>query len=206
MDWYSKLPAIDDYARAREDFRLELPETLNFAFDVIDGHAEAGDKTAYVFVPADGSESRSVSFKELRASSNRFANALLALGANPGDGVFVMLPRVPAWYDVILGCCKSATVAMPGTNLLTAKDMAYRFERSKARFAVIAAVHVEKIESIREQCPSLEHVIVVGAKHASFHSFDELMASASDTLSRDDAPTTRAGDPMLTYFTSGTTA
>jgi len=55
---------------------------------------------------------------------------------NLGDKAFIMIPRVPAWYDVMIGCCKAAIVAMPGTNLLTAKDIAYRVNKAGARIAL----------------------------------------------------------------------
>ncbi|MEL6545301.1 MAG: AMP-binding protein, partial [Myxococcota bacterium] len=200
--FYDSLPEIEDYDRARREFRLDLPETLNFGFDVIDRNRG----TAYVTVPRDGSEPRRVSFGELSESSTRFATALLALGAQAGDGLFVMLPRIPAWYDVIIGSCKAATVAMPGTNLLTAKDIAYRLKRSGARFAVVSEDHVEKVASVQRECPSLEHLIVVGAHRKGWHNFEELCASGESAADLRMFPTTRRDDPMLVYFTSGTTA
>ena len=95
---------------------------------------------------------------------------------------------------------------MPGTNLLTAKDISYRLKRSRARFAVVSEDHVEKVESVRAECPSLEHLIVVGTQRGGWHSFEELCASGEGTLERSVFPTTRREDPMLVYFTSGTTA
>ncbi|MEM6533463.1 MAG: AMP-binding protein [Myxococcota bacterium] len=200
---HERLPT--DYVSARRDFALELPEELNFGFDVIDAHP--ADAPAFIFVPNDGREAQPFSYGELAERSNRFAEGLLALGAQKGDGVFVMLPRVPAFYDTLIGCCKAGVVAMPGTNLLTAKDIAYRINRAEARFAVVAAEHVEKLDAIRAQCPTLEHTITVdpGAGD-SWHDLESLMARATGSLSRADAPVTRQEDPMLVYFTSGTTA
>lgn len=118
-----------------------------------------------------------------------------------------MLPRVPAFYDTIIGCCKAGAVAMPGTNLLTAKDIAYRIKRAGARFAVVAPEHVEKIDAIRAECPTLEFAISTGdAVSTDWHGLGVLMEDASPSLNRGDAPETRKDDLMLVYFTSGTTA
>ncbi len=96
--------------------------------------------------------------------------------------------------------------SMPGTNLLTAKDIAYRIKKAGAKLAIVTAEHVTKLEEIRGACPTLEHLVVVGGNHAGWTSYETACAAASDELSRADVPQLRAGDMMLVYFTSGTTA
>ena len=195
-----------NYAAARRDFRLDIPEHYNFGFDVIAKRAAEADKTAYIAVDAAVQTVRPVSFSDLDRASNRFVNVLLDLGAHPGDFAFVMIPRLPAWYEVIIACIKAGVVAMPGTNLLTAKDIAYRVNRSAARFAIVTADGAEKVDEIVVACPSLERLIVVGGERDDWTSYEAASSAASDELDRGRVPHSRADDLMLVYFTSGTTA
>jgi acyl-coenzyme A synthetase/AMP-(fatty) acid ligase len=111
-------PNMTDYLATRASFRLQVPEVYNYARDVVDAWAarEPG-KLALLAVAPDGGSPRRSSFADLAASSSRAANFLAAQGVRKGDRVFVMLPRIPDWYDVILGCIKLGAVPMPGTTL-----------------------------------------------------------------------------------------
>ena len=196
-----------DYDAACRDFSLEIPETFNFAFDVVAKRAAEADKTALIAIDRTGKTVVTHSYSDLDRGANRFANVLLDLGAAKGDFAFVMIPRLAAWYHVLLGCMKTGVVAMPGTNLLTAKDIEYRVNRSGAKLLVVTADHVEKVEAVRAKCPSLEHLIVVdGDPLEGWTSMAQACAAAPDTLDRTAVPPNTASDPMLIYFTSGTTS
>jgi acetyl-CoA synthetase len=200
------LPEFTDYERTRAEFSLQIPEFYNFGFDVIEKRALEADKTAFIYVARDGETIEHHSFSDLNAAANRFANVLIGLGAAAGDFAFVMIPRLPAWYQVMIGCIKTGVVAMPGTNLLQPKDIAYRINKSQAKLAIVTADATDKIEAIRAECPSLEHLIVIGGERDGWTNYETACAVASDELSRGDVPATRADDTMLVYFTSGTTA
>jgi acyl-coenzyme A synthetase/AMP-(fatty) acid ligase len=196
-----------DYAAARRDFKLEIPGNFNFAFDVVAKRAREADKTALIAIDKTGQNVVRHSYSDLDRDSSRFANVLLGLGAAKGDFAFVMIPRLPAWYHVLLGCMKTGVVAMPGTNLLTAKDIEYRVNRSKAKLLIVTSEHVEKVEAVKAKCPTLEHLIVVDGKApGGWTSMEEACATASDSLDRASVPATKSSDPMLIYFTSGTTS
>ena len=195
-----------DYEAARRAFRLEVPEFFNFAFDVVAKRARDADKTALIAVDRTGEKVERLSYADLDRASSRFANVLLGLGARKGDFAFVMIPRLPAWHHVLLGAMKCGVVAMPGTNLLTAKDIEYRVNRSGAKLAIVTPEHVAKVEAVKANCPTLEHLIVVGAAGPGWLSMPEAMAAASDVVDRDALPPSRADDPILIYFTSGTTS
>jgi acetyl-CoA synthetase len=113
-------PNMTDYLATRASFRLEVPERYNYARDVVDAWAarEPG-KLALLAVGPDGGDAHWFSFADLAASSDRAARFLAAQGVVKGDRVFVMLPRIPDWYDVVLGCIKLGAVPMPATTLLT---------------------------------------------------------------------------------------
>ena len=196
-----------DYAAARRDFKLEIPDNFNFAFDVVAKRGREADKTALIAIDKTGEHVIKHSYSDLEQNSNRFAHVLMGLGAAKGDFAFVMIPRLAAWYHVLLGCMKTGVVAMPGTNLLTAKDIEYRVNRSNAKLAIVTSEHVEKVEAVKHKCPTLEHLVVVdGQPPRGWISMEEACAAAPDSLDRASVPANLATDPMLIYFTSGTTS
>ena len=186
-----------DYASVHANFSFSVPERFNFAFDIVDQRAQQSDKIALIAINRAADAVRYYRYSDLERESNRFANALLAMGVNKGDAVLVVLPRIAAWYFVILGCTKIGAVAMPGTNQLKAKDLAYRIHRSDAKIAIVTASHTEAIESIHEHCPSLKHRIVVGAQRPGWDRFESLCEQADDRLDRSSIPATRSEETML---------
>ena len=204
------LPDMTDYEETCRQVRFEAPEHYNFGFDLIDHRAEHSDKTACVAADPRGETVIDLRFSDLSRSSNRFANVLRELGARRGDRACVMIARIPAWYDVLIGCAKAGVVAMPGTNLLTPKDIEYRTNAAKARFAIVTDDNAGKIDAIRAACPSLDRFIVISraggpeAARPGWTGFREAMDAASETFV--PARPTRADEPMLVYFTSGTTS
>ena len=200
------LPPMIDYEATRHDFAFSTPEHYNFGFDLVDRRAREADKVAFIAVERSGERIESRRFSDLRRASNRFARALLALGAGKGDFALVIIPRIPAWYEVLIGCTKAGVVAMPGTGLLTAKDIEYRINAAEAKIAIVTGEHLDKIEAIRSRCPTLAHVIAVGAERGGVVSYERACASQSDRLEAGELPPSRADEPMLVYFTSGTTS
>ncbi|MDP6345310.1 MAG: AMP-binding protein [Alphaproteobacteria bacterium] len=202
----SETQAPFDYQAARDAFELDIPEDFNFAFDILAKRAAEADKTALIAVDQSGETIEHVSYSELNGAANRFANVLTDLGAAKGDFAFVMIARIPAFHQVLFGCGKTGVVAMPGTNLLTAHDIEYRVNRSGAKLAIVTAEHAEKVEAAKPNCPTLEHLIIIGAERQGWTSLDSACAAASDQFDRGGVPPTRADDPLLIYFTSGTTS
>jgi len=205
-------PNMTDYLATRTSFRLEVPEVYNYARDVVDAWAsrEPG-KLALLAVGPDGGNPRRYSFADLAASSNRAANFLASRGVRKGDRVFVMLPRIPGWYEVMLGCIKLGAVPMPGTTLLTARDIAYRLEQAGATAAVTDAQGAGKVDEAAERLglEPLERLWVgdPGAADAvppGWSSWASGLEAASERPP--DVEPTRADDPLLIYFTSGTVA
>lgn len=194
------------YEAARKTYELDIPEHFNFAFDVIDVRAKEADKDALLAVNTEQETQLTVSFSDLARASAQFAQALMGLGLERGDAACVVIGREPAWHKVLFGCMKAGVISMPGTNLLTAKDIAYRCNQAGAKAIIISPMHVEKVDAIRAQCPTVEHFIVIGDAGDGWHSFDALCAAQDGSLTGDDVAPFKATDTMMIYFTSGTTA
>ncbi len=196
-------PNMTDYEHERRTFRLDVPERFNFAQDVVDRWArEDPDKLAMLWVGQDGEERR-LGFAYFRDASNRFANVLRSLGITKGDRVLVVLPRLPEWHVIVLGLIKLGAIPMPGTTLLTSKDIAYRIQSADAKMAITTPENAEKVERVRAECPTIERLLLVGGQRSGWERFEAAMKHASTETSLDR---TRADDPLMVYFTSGTTA
>jgi len=191
---------MTDYAATCRSFQLPTPARFNWAFDTFDAWARDPSKLALLWVAADG-QPRRFTYAELAERSRRFANALAGLGVAAGERVFVMLPRVHQWWEIVLGCIRARAVSVPGTTLLTPKDIEYRLNIAEASVVVTDEDNQEKIERVVARCPTVKHRIVVG-RGAGWHEYEPLLGRASARMAH---PRNASGDPMMIYFTSGTT-
>jgi len=116
-------------------FRWQVPDEFNFAWDVIDAYAQDRSRLALVWENEAGEEAR-YSFWDVAERSRRFANVLRALGIGRGDPVMIMLPRIPEWQIAFLGALRLGALVIPCTGQLRARDIAYRANHSEAKAIV----------------------------------------------------------------------
>ncbi|MCP3058675.1 AMP-binding protein [Myxococcus sp. K38C18041901] len=192
-----------DYAATHRDFRWERPEHFNFATDVVDRHAaERGESLALLWSDETGREQR-FTWQGVKQRSLHAAQFLTGLGLKKGDRAFIMMPRVPEWWFLVLGCIRAGIVFMPGTPMLTVKDIRYRLVAADAN-AVIADVScLERFEGLAGT-GRVETWVAVGEGAPSPWVRYESGTVGTGAHGQDFAPT-RAEDPLLIYFTSGTT-
>lgn len=195
----------DRYDVMYKDFKWRVPEYYNFGFDVVDHWAEDRTKLALISIDRFGENARYHTFFDLKVLSDKFANVLRDIGIKKGDRVLVILQSIPEWYIALIGMFKLGVVPMPGTVLLTSKDIEYRVNRSEACMVLTDMAHIRRIELIRGESPSLKHLMLVDDKREGWLNYDEEMGKASRELRQSDVGKTRSTDPMLIYFTSGTT-
>ena len=196
-----------DYREAKKNFAITVPEYFNFGFDVIDRHAEVEGKRALVWTDASGSKTKEYTFRDIMRLSNRAANVLLAAGVKKGDRVFIMLGRVPEWFFLLVACHKLGAVIMPAPVILTAGDIEYRIAKGRANVAITNnANHAKVDEAVRKiDAPFLRHKFLSDSAAPGWADFARSMEAASPDLPRTAVERTKAGDPFLIYFTSGTT-
>jgi len=193
---------LTDYDRAVREFRLDVPERFNFARDVVGSWAQNPEKLAMLWLGPDGAERR-LTFREFAERSDRFAQALQRSGVRPGDRVMVQLPRIPEWWEVLLGCFKAGAVAVPGTVLLTAKDIQYRTALADGVAYVTDAEGAAKVDQIRGECPSLDRLFQVAGEPVS-EGWRSYAGELEEADGRHQPVDTASDDPALIYFTSGT--
>jgi acyl-coenzyme A synthetase/AMP-(fatty) acid ligase len=197
------MPNMTDYEETRRTFRLEVPERFNYTLDVVQAQAE-GDpgKLALVAIEPDGHTAHRYTFGEIAAGAHRAAHLLQSLGVEKGDRVFVQVPRVVQWYEVLLGCFEIGAVPMPGTTLLMPKDIGYRVGVADATVAVTDAEGAGRVDAA--DCPTLRVKLIVGDDRQGWTRWETAKAGHPATPATTDP--TASDDPLLIYFTSGTTA
>ena len=188
----------DDYAEAYAGFRWPVLEHFNWALDYFDVWAADNQNIALWLVEESGLESR-VSFAAMRERSNRVGNLMRRAGVQRGDRVLVMLPNVVPLWEITLAAMKLGAVISPATTLLAHGDLMDRFERGGVRHVITDVAGTEKFAAI----PGSYSRIVVGGPVANWVPYTD-----ADSESAEFSPDglTRASDPFLLYFTSGTTA
>lgn len=199
------MPNMIDYETTRREFRVDIPDRFNFTQDVIGVRAaETPDKVALIAIEPDGATINRYTFRDLAEIAHSTAHVLRFHGIGFGDRVFVQLPRIVEWYAVMLGCFQIGAIPMPGTTQLTAKDQTYRINRSGAIAAICDEPGAARLNEVLDDCPSLNARFVVGAELAGWTTFGTALESALSSPAPFE-PTT-PDDPLLLYFTSGTTA
>ncbi|HTR03636.1 MAG TPA: AMP-binding protein [Thermoanaerobaculia bacterium] len=188
----------EDYDRARALFRWPELSEFNWAFDHFDVLARGNEREALRVVGDDGSETRR-SFAALSEASGRVASFLRRQGLSRGDRILVMLPNVAPLWELTLGAMKFGAVVSPASTLLTSADLAARIQRGRMRAVVTDAAGVDRIAAI----PGDFRRVLVGGRAEGWSSLDDAGSERADF--RPDGAT-RADDPLLLYFTSGTTA
>jgi acetyl-CoA synthetase len=192
-----------DYVRAYAEFRWPALDRFNWALDYFDRIAEGNSALALWIVEEDGSQSR-FSFADMAQRSARMANFLRAHGVARGDRVLLMLPNCVALWDVMLACIKLGAVMIPATTLLTPTDLQDRITRGGVRHVVCLPADAAKFDAL----PQAVWSQVAGRFAADSAPSGWTALSSSDAASATftpDAPTL-ATDPLLLYFTSGTTS
>jgi acyl-coenzyme A synthetase/AMP-(fatty) acid ligase len=198
------MPNMKDYDETRASFSLVVPDRFNAATDIVDAGARSDpDRLALRMVSPDGRTADDYSLADLMHRSNQMGHFLSDCGVSKGDRVFLMLPRVIGWYDTMLGAIKLGAIPMPGTTQLKGKDIVYRVNRAEASMVVTDPDGAAVVESIRDQCPTLKAYVVMGGGADGWMDGD----AGRDEASVDPLPgdPTASEDPMLIYFTSGTT-
>jgi acetyl-CoA synthetase len=191
----------EDYQAAAREFTWPVLDEFNWALDWFDvAAAEHPDREALRIV-ADGDAAASLTFGELAARSGQVANWLRGLGARRGDRLLLMLGNIAPLWEVILAAIKLGVVIIPATTLLGPEDLADRIDRGDVRHVVTESAQAGKFAEV----PGTWTKIAVGAGEppAGWHSYAE--ADAAPAPFTPDG-VTRASDPLLLYFTSGTTA
>jgi acetyl-CoA synthetase len=217
-DAVAALPNMPDYERARREFSwaaarkllagLPFRRGLNIAHEAVDRHAlsERAPHVAIRALSLSGSR-RDITYEQLSAESNRFANVLEHLGVGAGERVFVLLPRIPELVIAALGTLKARAVFAPLFAAFGPEPIRARAAIGRPKVLVTTrGLYRRKVAGIRDRLDSIEHVIIVpdeaGPLPTGTIDFHEALARAEE---HHTIGATLPEDPALLHFTSGTT-
>lgn len=187
-----------DYDTAVATFSWpELTGPFNWATDWFDAIARGNDRIALWIVEEDGTEEK-VTFDEMTRRSDQVATWLAGLGVGKGDRVILMLGNQTELWESMLAVAKLGAAIMPTTGALGHADLADRIERGGAGFVIANTGDASKFDAV----PGDYVRIAVGGAVSGWHSYSD--AAAVGAAAHD--PNTTVDDPLLVYFTSGTTS
>ena len=180
-------------------------DKFNFAFDIVD---ELGrkkpDKLAMIHIDNDKTETR-FTFRDMKRESSRAANYFKALGIKRGDRVMLVLRRKYQFWFSILGLHKLGAIAIPATSQLQTHDFEYRFKAAGVSAIVTTGDDTAaSVEEAEKKCGMTLTKIFVGEDREGWHNFDEEYEIYSTHVKRTDLSPC-GNDPMIMFFTSGTT-
>ncbi|QIG91415.1 MULTISPECIES: AMP-binding protein [unclassified Bradyrhizobium] len=195
-----------DYDTAVRDFRWPDPVPFNWALDWFDAelahNADSRDRPALWIVDAASGNETKLSFAALSRRSNQVANFLRAQGLKRGDHLLLLLGNVVPLWETMLAAMKLGVVVIPATTLLTADELRDRLDRGRAKAVVATQDQVAKFAGLGSD--KLVRIVVGATQTQDGWLPFEDAAKAPEAFSPDGP--TKADDPMLLYFTSGTTA
>ena len=195
-----------DYETAVRDFRWPDPVAFNWALDWFDAelarNPESKDRAALWIVDAGGNRETKLSFEKLSRRSNQVANLLRAQGLQRGDHLLLLLGNVVPLWETMLAAMKLGVVVIPATTLLTPDELQDRLDRGRARAVVASQDQVAKFAGLGEQ-QLIRIVVNAPSQEKGWLSYEK--AGEFPEVFTPGAPT-NPDDPLLLYFTSGTTA
>ncbi|MDB6002600.1 MAG: AMP-dependent synthetase, partial [Rhizobacter sp.] len=188
----------NDYDAAYAGFTWPALHEFNWALDFFDALALGNEQPALWIVEEDGSEQK-LSFADMAHRSNQAANWLREQGVKRGDRVLLMLNNERALWEAMLALIKLGAVMIPTSTLLVGTDLQDRFDRGEVRHVLTNAAQTAKFDNV----PGRYSRITTGPAGQGWRSFDEAYGASSEFKPEG---ITLADDPLLLYFTSGTTS
>src|SRR5271154_6908920 len=195
-----------DYDTAVKGFRWPDPAPFNWALDWFDAelarNADSKDRAALWIVDAGSDNETKLSFAQLSLRSNQVANFLKAQGLKRGDHLLLLLGNVVPLWETMLAAMKLGVVVIPATTLLTPDELRDRLDRGRAKVVVGSQDQGAKFSGLGGD-PLIHVVVGASSSHNGWLPYEQV-ADFPETFAPDGS--TQPEDPMLLYFTSGTTA
>ncbi|BCS89452.1 AMP-binding protein [Pseudodesulfovibrio sediminis] len=183
-------------------YKPECPENFNFSYDVLD--ALDPKKTALIHVDDAGTR-REYDFKFFQETSSRLANALMAKGVRKGDRIMLVLYRRMEYWTVMLALHRIGALPIPSPSLLTKKDISQRVNYAGISAIICEDSICERVDEAKPDCDGLNLLVQIdGTTNDGWLDYEELMATGDASCPR-TADTPCNDDPMVIFFSSGTT-
>ena len=206
---YCPRTEFDSYEDFYENYTCNVPENFNFAYDIVDEWARLDPQKPALVWTNDAGDIKRFTFGDMKRHSDQAANVFAAHGIKKGDVVMLILKQRPEVWMCMVALMKLGAKCIPATYQLTPKDIVYRCNRAQVKMIVCVDddVVLDHIKNSVDECETLETIATVGTHpHEGLVDFCKELYAASDVFARPTgAEATQNSDPMLIYFSSGTT-
>lgn len=203
---------FQSYEDFKENFRIIVPESFNFAYDVVDVYAQQDPQKRALVWCNDHGEEKVITFGEMKLLSDKAANLFKAYGIHKGDTVMLTLKSRWEFWVCMVGLNKIGAISIPSTHMLKSKDFVYRIKKADLKMIVCIAENgvPDEIDAAQRELGGVPLVkALVGSRSLvrdGWINFDAELEEASPEFVRPSGEeATRNGDVLLAYFTSGTT-
>ena len=208
LDKYLKKSKFNSYEEFVKDFKIEIPKSFNFAYDVVDEIAKRSPgKTAMVWCDEQRNEAK-FTFAQMKEYSDKAANFFSSVGITKGDPVMLVLKRRYEFWFACLGLHKIGAAVIPATHLLTVKDIIYRNNSAGIKMIVSVADQeiINRVNEAQASSPTLKLKASLG-EFSGWLNFNREIGKADSNFERPSGKlANKNSDIFLLYFTSGTTA
>jgi len=186
------------------NFTLNYDKNFNFGYDVVDAIADKSpDKRALVWCNTENEE-HIFTFNDIKKLSNKAANVFAASGIKKGDRVLVVLKRHYEYWVVTVALHKIGAILIPATHMLTVDDIVYRIEKAGIN-GIVCTTQDDTAMKMKEAVEKTGGDIKLWTVQQNFDGFSNLTEMLKDASDKFERVETCVTDPMVTYFTSGTT-
>ncbi len=194
------------YEEFVQNFRIDVPEDFNFAYDVVDVLAQEEPQRRAMLWCDDKGHERTFTFADMARGSSQYAHFFRELGVRKGDKVMLVLKRHYEFWFAILALHKLGAVVVPATNLLKTKDFVYRNNAAQIKMIVCTADGdvADQVDASRAQSPTLVHTVIARGTRPGWRSLEEAAGYPAVYERPTDDQNTHNDDILLLYFTSGT--
>ncbi len=199
---------FSDYEDFSKNCKLKAPENFNFAYDIVDRYAkETPNKRALLWIDDNSDEPLDFSFADISRESKRAAYWLSLKGIKKGDTVMLVLRRRYEWWILMPALHRIGAIVIPATDQLLQADIEYRTNAADVKMVIsYDNPHIqEEIEKALPKSPTVQFLVTVGPDRKGWINFHKECEPLDPEFPRPvgDAATHNT-DPMLLYFTSGT--
>jgi benzoate-CoA ligase family protein len=192
-----------DYTKEYKKWKWDIPKKYNIGYDCVDKHTETNKKNKVaLYWENDKGDSEKYTFNDMKRLTNKFGNALKNLGFKKEDRFLIRLPNIPEFQVSFLGGVKVGAVPIPSSVMFRAHEIKYRIKDSSSKAVITTSKFVKEVNEIKDECPSLEKIIIIDDAYGDQILYDDLMKESSHNLEIE--PTTR-DDMAFFCYTSGTT-
>ncbi len=207
LDRFLPRTEFSSYDDFKANYQINVPEYFNFGFDIVDAWAEQ-EKEKKALVWCDDHDNEKIfTFADIRRLSNQTANYFRSIGIGKGDAVLLILRRRWEYWVCAVALHKLGAILIPGSLLLTKKDIAYRANAAKIKAVVCLDDDfvIQQIEAAFPEAETLKHRILLDEDREGWLKFEDCIRDMPETLEIPTQDRTRWDDPMMVFFTSGTT-